>query len=453
MMKRASDINILLVNPWIHDFKAYDLWLKPLGLLYIASLLKGSGFNVHLLDCLHRRHPSVSNKMKFRKDGTGKFYEEEIEKPLVYKDIPRRYKRYGIPKDTITASLNEIPKPHIILVTSIMTYWFLGVKETIKTLKDKFHNTPIVLGGIYAALCPQHAKDYSGADINAGGIAFNEIVPLVCRLTGVEPSCEKNITGITPDFSLYKKIDYYTLLSSFGCPFRCSYCASGKLNPNFSQRKPEAVVDEIMNASDSLGVQRFAFYDDALLVNRKNHIIPILKLLIKRKQTPLTFYTPNGLHAKYLDEETAELMYEAGFDQLRISLESVDEEYLKKSGAKVVCQDVKTAVKNLTKAGFTGNQIGIYLMMGLPDQGYDQCLKAIKYVHGLGVQIRLSHYSPVPGTIDYNEGVLKAENPEDIPLLHNNTYHFYLNEKLSIEQKQFLKDTAFQFNAVLLKSS
>ena len=24
---------ILLVNPWIHDFAAYDLWAKPLGLM------------------------------------------------------------------------------------------------------------------------------------------------------------------------------------------------------------------------------------------------------------------------------------------------------------------------------------------------------------------------------------------------------------------------------------
>ena len=31
---------ILLINPWIYDFAAYDLWSKPLGLLYIAALLK-----------------------------------------------------------------------------------------------------------------------------------------------------------------------------------------------------------------------------------------------------------------------------------------------------------------------------------------------------------------------------------------------------------------------------
>ncbi len=44
---------ILLINPWITDFAAYDLWMKPLGLLYIAGLLKGYGFQVTLIDCLN----------------------------------------------------------------------------------------------------------------------------------------------------------------------------------------------------------------------------------------------------------------------------------------------------------------------------------------------------------------------------------------------------------------
>jgi len=28
---------ILLINPWVHDFAAYDFWLKPLGLLYLEE--------------------------------------------------------------------------------------------------------------------------------------------------------------------------------------------------------------------------------------------------------------------------------------------------------------------------------------------------------------------------------------------------------------------------------
>jgi len=44
--------SILLVNPWIHDFAAYDFWMKPLGLLYVGAILRAAGYEVGLLDCL-----------------------------------------------------------------------------------------------------------------------------------------------------------------------------------------------------------------------------------------------------------------------------------------------------------------------------------------------------------------------------------------------------------------
>ncbi|MDQ1277925.1 MAG: hypothetical protein QG555_967, partial [Thermodesulfobacteriota bacterium] len=43
---------ILLINPWINDFSAYDFWMKPLGLLYMASCLRKNGLDVQLIDCL-----------------------------------------------------------------------------------------------------------------------------------------------------------------------------------------------------------------------------------------------------------------------------------------------------------------------------------------------------------------------------------------------------------------
>ncbi|GAI31851.1 unnamed protein product, partial [marine sediment metagenome] len=38
--------NFLLINPWIYDFTAYDFWSKPLGLLYIASILREQGYEI-----------------------------------------------------------------------------------------------------------------------------------------------------------------------------------------------------------------------------------------------------------------------------------------------------------------------------------------------------------------------------------------------------------------------
>ncbi|MGI9568270.1 MAG: B12-binding domain-containing radical SAM protein, partial [Desulfobulbia bacterium] len=54
-MKNAP--HALLVNPWIHDFAAYDFWAKPLGLLTLAALLRRHGYIVSYIDCLDRFHP------------------------------------------------------------------------------------------------------------------------------------------------------------------------------------------------------------------------------------------------------------------------------------------------------------------------------------------------------------------------------------------------------------
>jgi len=47
-------MKILLINPWIYDFAAYDLWMKPLGLLYIAGFLEESGYDVSLINWMDR---------------------------------------------------------------------------------------------------------------------------------------------------------------------------------------------------------------------------------------------------------------------------------------------------------------------------------------------------------------------------------------------------------------
>jgi len=33
----GGEKRILLINPWIYDFAAYDLWVKPLGLLSLGG--------------------------------------------------------------------------------------------------------------------------------------------------------------------------------------------------------------------------------------------------------------------------------------------------------------------------------------------------------------------------------------------------------------------------------
>ena len=101
------------------------------------------------------------------------------------------------------------------------------------------------------------------------------------------------------------------LVTSWGCPYRCTYCASHRLQPDFVRREPAAVVDEIA-ACARRGVHDFAFYDDALLLDAERHLVPILEGVLARGLA-LRFHTPNGLHAGQITAELAALMRRAGF--------------------------------------------------------------------------------------------------------------------------------------------
>ena len=166
--------SILLINPWITDFAAYDYWTKPLGLLLLGALLREGGCGVAFIDCLDRYDPSGTRDPDLiagvdRRYGTGKYPRMRIPKPAVYADVPRHYHRYGIHPDSLLRQLKASEQPDLIWVTSMMTYWYPGVQQTIRVIREVFPETPVWLGGIYARLCAEHARRTSGAhDIITG---------------------------------------------------------------------------------------------------------------------------------------------------------------------------------------------------------------------------------------------------------------------------------------------
>jgi hypothetical protein len=64
---------ILLVNPPIYDFSAYDFWLKPYGLLRVVGFLREQA-DFQLFDYLDRLDPRVPPG-RYRADfwGRGEF--------------------------------------------------------------------------------------------------------------------------------------------------------------------------------------------------------------------------------------------------------------------------------------------------------------------------------------------------------------------------------------------
>ena len=423
---KGKSPNLLLINPWIYDFAAYDLWAKPLGFLYLAALLRKNGFFIHYIDCLCSNNnffPALSLRRK--ESGKGKFLKTKVEKPESLKTIPQKYNQYGIPSEVFHDLLRSSPQPDVILITSTMTYWYLGVFEAIKHAQKVFPKTPIILGGVYATLCPGHAKAKSGADIVISGSDVSEVLKLVSSRTGKEltftpnPKCLDSFPY--PAFDLYSHLPYVCILTSRGCPYRCLYCASHLLNHPYTSRDPIAVADEIEFWWKCHGVTNFAFYDDALLFEPEKRLIPLMKEIIRRSIT-CNFHTPNGVHIRGMTDEIARLMFLSGFKTIRFGLETADENLMKKTGEKTTRAEFIQAVNCLKKAGFSKENIGIYLLAGLPGQRAEEVEESITFVRDCGARPYLSEYSPIPGTMLWEEAI-KASRFDLVnePLFHNNS--------------------------------
>ncbi len=408
--------HILLINPWITDFATYNFWIKPLGLLRIAGLLRRNGFRVTLVDCL-------DCSAKTKRYGDGNFLKAKIEKPLPLKPIPRNYSQYGITEEMLLKRLSLLEEPDLICVSSGMTYWYPGVFKLIEITKKLFRDVSIILGGIYAALCSEHAKKYSGVDIVFEGSAELEALKLIADLTSFRlrtPNSELR-TGSYPAFDLYPQLNYVPIATSKGCPLRCTYCASAFLAKSFFRRDPVEVADEIECWTEKYGVRNIAFYDDALLIEPSRHIIPILKEIIGRG-IHCNFHTPNGLHIKEIDGEVGSLLFRSGFQTIRLGFETSDEVTQIETGGKVDNQEFRQAIMNLKRAGYSGEEIGVYVMAGLPGQRVGEVEESIAFVNEAGAKPMLVEYSPIPHTPLFEKAKRMSQfGLENEPLYHNNS--------------------------------
>ena len=372
--------NALLIAPYIHDFAAFDLWLKPLGLLYVASAAERAGYGVRVVNCLDRLYADSQGSPPGRSAsrlGAGKLRSEIIDTPDVLASIPRRYKRYGIPLDAFEKALADGPRPDVIGVGSMMTYWYGGVAETISIVRAVWPGVPVVLGGVYATLCPEHARLRGGADVVVEGPGEERFLEFLRAEIGPGGGDVDDSAPVRPNYHLLGAIDSVSMLTSFGCPFSCSYCASRLLRRGYQQRPVAEVVDEMAYYAHEMNIRDIAFYDDALLVNADRHAKPILREVVKRR-LGARLHTPNGLHANMVDRELAGLMRESGFATVRLSVESVDEARLKDSCMKVSMEGFEEAVKFLFEAGYSHGEIEAYVMMGAPGQPPEEVERTIR---------------------------------------------------------------------------
>ena len=391
-----------------------------------------------LFDFLDRFDPRVPPG-DYRSDdwGRGEFYSEICDKPSIFAPIRRRFRRFGLPVSTFRNFFTHQAPFDVALVQTGMTYWYPGVAEVVRELRALAPTIKIVLGGVYATLCPEHARSL-GADLVVEG---TDLAPL-WRFLRLEP----DDSGM-PLWDLYPRLQTGVLKLADGCPFRCTYCSVPQVYPQFRVRPLTRSLAEL-EFLVRLGVEHVVFYDDALLYRPELILKPFLKETLRRN-IRVQFHTPNALNARFIDREMAELIVRSNFKNIYLGFESSAYAWQKKTGGKVYSSELERAFLNLIAAGCDPRGVHAYLIVGHPNSEEQSIEDSMRLAHTLGIRIMLSEFSPIPGTPDGEQ--CRRWIDLDEPLWHNKTVFTIF--RLGGAEVERLKKLTADLNARLLYRS
>jgi radical SAM superfamily enzyme YgiQ (UPF0313 family) len=410
----------LLLYPPVYDFALYDLFLKPYALLRLGAWLNRSGYRVLLVNALDYTDPhsiAILGPPRREARGTGKFFRQIVPTPPALAGMKRSYARYGIVAESLERQITA-ERPDIVFVSAGMTYWYLGVIEVIRIVRRRHRNVPVVLGGIYPTLCPDHASAHSGADLVVSGPAFPSLGRFLKKL-----SLPINAPLSAEELLLLPQATWQAAVVRLnrGCPLACAYCSSKVIEPSFHPGDPDLLFNTVRDIHLKFATRSFAFYDDALLWHKERALLPFLQRICE-SDLSLDFYLPNAVHLRYLDAASARYMKSAGFAEVRIGLESAVEEFHSSFDHKLTAAMFADGLEHLLQAGFLPQSITAYILAGMPGQEAAEVELSIREAASFGIRVQIAQYSPTPGSSLWSRAVKSSAFAlEEEPLTHNNT--------------------------------
>lgn len=415
----------------------------PVGLLYLATVLKNHKIDVKILDI---------NNHFYLKNLNEKIFNEYIE-------------------DTFSKFLADY-KPDVIGIGCTFSGAFKYLKVIAKKSKEVFPKTPIAIGGIHPTIFAKEIlKKYSFIDYVVIGEGETTFLELVKRLTGNGGSStftngiafrknnkiklvpkmrfEDNLDAIPfIDYNLINVNEYkmdtstwyspkkikvgqpFTIISSRSCPNRCTFCSMWLVHgPRFRFRSAKNVLDEMESLYNNYGVRYFQFMDDNITFDKKR-ILEICRGIKKRKMN-IQFDTPNGMAINRLDKELIEAMVEAGLIFSGFGIES-GSEYIRNEIMKKGLMNEKIYEIVSECAKYKHLFIKGFFIIGMPEETQETLQDTYEMMKKLPLdKISMGFAAPYPGTELFNCCIknkllpYKIEEYLDVKVLQSSDQHPY----------------------------
>ena len=194
--------------------------------------------------------------------------------------------------------------------------------------------------------------------------------------------------------TLKGRLNFATIMTTRGCPWKCIFCASDKLETTkMHKRSIKALVDEIEYLVDTFGIRHMYFMDDVLTLQRSRSIEFCNEVLARNLK--ITF--EGSTRANLLDDELIALMKKAGLIRMSFGLETVDTEMREtmKKEVPLECYSEANAILNKHKVEALNS-----VMIGLPGESRENVHKTLEFLKK-DKNVKQANFAiavPYPGT-------------------------------------------------------
>lgn len=402
----------------------------PLGVAYLAAYLLEDGFEVQVIDALGEAPKTITP-----------FHKNTFLRGLSFDEILDRIE----------------PDADLVGISNLFSFAYPAVEELAVRIKARFPDMKVILGGPHpSAQADEILTTCPAVDYVAIGEAEEILLRLVMHLDGqIDYDALKGLVVRGPDGAPTKlessvrltELDsgdvpyparhllpmesyiqtqeshgatngrWTTMLSSRGCPYGCTFCASRKTR--WVSRSPKDVVDEMQQCLETWGITEFHFEDDNMTINEKR-LIEICDEIIARGLN-VKWQTPNGIRASRTNVEMLKKMKESGCNHVTLAPESGSPRVLKeviKKGRDFDLEQLKECGREAHKVGM---KVAAYFILGLPGETKEEMKMTISYARELakvGVdEVGFGLFIPLPGTPLWDLSKDKMEGRDWLDLL------------------------------------
>jgi anaerobic magnesium-protoporphyrin IX monomethyl ester cyclase len=216
---------------------------------------------------------------------------------------------------------------------------------------------------------------------------------------------------VAPHGLVCRQVPSAPLVTSRGCPFGCTFCATQAVGTRqFRQRSVGNVLAEIALLVESYGVREIHIEDDNFTL-RRDYVLEFCERL-HQARLGLTLALPNGVRLDTLDEEVLTAMQRAGFHSLAVGIESGNDRVLKlveKSLSRDLIAEKIRLIKKTTSMSVTG-----FFMLGYPTETEEEILQSIRFAKELPLDhVTFTCCMPLPGSSLWEE--YRTRRGEAIP--------------------------------------